>query len=87
MKKRLLQVSDHALVRYMERVLGHDLDVLRDEIAERVEAGAELGAEAVIIDGFRYALQGKCVVTIYSATAPSIRTGCVKDKRRMPDRV
>lgn len=87
MKKHLVQVTDHALIRYIERVLGHDLDDIRDEIATRVERAAEIGAEAVIVDGFRFVVDNKKVVTVHPANEPCIRTGRVKDKRRVPDRV
>lgn len=86
MKKHRVHVSDHALVRYIERVLGNDLDGLRDEIATRVERAVALRADAVIVDGFRFVVDGKVVVTVHEAHEPCKRTGCVKDKRRMPDR-
>jgi len=87
MKKPPIHASDHAIVRYLERVLGLDLNPVRAEISERVEGGVEHGASGVITGGYRFVLQGRTVVTITSASDPNKRTGCVKDKRRMPDRV
>lgn len=61
-------VSDHAVLRYLQRVGGYDIDKLREQIAERVGALAVSGAKAVVIDGYRYHLappdeRGTLVVT------------------------
>lgn len=66
--KSLTVVSDHAVLRYLQRVGGFDIDTLRGQIAERVGARAVPGAKAVVIDGFRYHLapaddRGTLVVT------------------------
>lgn len=53
MSRRVL-VSDHAVLRYLERVGGFDIESLRRQIAERLEPHAAAGAEAVNIDGYRY---------------------------------
>lgn len=87
--KTRVRISDHALVRYTERVLGMDLQPLRDQIAreleEALERGGDLdGATAVIAGGFRFVLEGQTVVTIHAHNRPDQRTGCVRDKR--PDR-
>lgn len=54
MKRPRTAVSDHAIVRYLERVEGFDIAELRLTIARRVDYAANLGASAVIVDGFRY---------------------------------
>ena len=64
-KHRVL-VSDHAVLRYLERVGGFDIETLRRQIADRLEAHAAAGAQSVIIDGHRYVMRddtGSCVVT------------------------
>ena len=67
MKRPRTSVSDHAIVRYLERVQGYDILRLKAEIAQRVDAGARAGASAVIIEGFSYKLvedaQGRPIVT------------------------
>lgn len=64
MKKPRHSVSDHALVRYLERVEGIDMDALRREIGARVDRAADGhdGMSSVIIDGFRYLLSDEAVV-------------------------
>jgi len=44
MKRSRVRVSDHALIRYLERVGGFEIERLRIEIARRVEAGVAAGA-------------------------------------------
>lgn len=54
MKRPRTVVSDHAIVRYLERVEGFDIAELRLTIARRVDYAASLGASAVVVEGFRY---------------------------------
>lgn len=64
--KPKLRVSDHAVVRYLERAGGFDIDALRAAIARRVEPAAYAGAGATVIDGLVYTIrhdQGGPVVT------------------------
>jgi hypothetical protein len=58
-------VSDHAVVRYMERVMGLDIDAVRARIAAETEAAVALGACGLKKDGFTYRLDGEVVVTVY----------------------
>lgn len=64
MKQPRTNVTDHALVRYLERVYGLDLDPVRAEIADKVALGVSLEASAVVRDGFRYVLANGNVVTV-----------------------
>lgn len=67
MSRRVL-VSDHAVLRYLERVGGFEIEALRQQIADRLEPAASTGAESVVIDGFRYVLRsdsgGPVVTTV-----------------------
>lgn len=64
MKKPVVYVTDHALVRYMERVLGVNTERLRRRIGHVVDNGVTQGASAVVADGIRYRLRRGVVVTI-----------------------
>lgn len=59
-----VRVSDHAIVRYLERVQGLDLSDLRREIEEIAAPAARCGATCVVRDGFRYVLTDGVVVTV-----------------------
>lgn len=50
-------VTDHALVRYIERVYGLDLSKLRQEIGDKVRAGATVQAKSVIHDNIEFRLE------------------------------
>ncbi|MAA97802.1 MAG: hypothetical protein CMN87_15515 [Stappia sp.] len=57
-------VTDHAVLRYLERAHGLDVDAVRAHIAGRAMTAAELGALAVKIEGVRFVLAGRTVVTV-----------------------
>lgn len=58
MSKRLsIEVTDHAIVRYLERVGGFEIDKLRHEIAARLSGCALQSDCSVMIDGYRYILR------------------------------
>lgn len=63
-------VTDHALVRYLERHLGLSLDEYRKEIAALALPAAMTGAESVVVDNIRLVFSRKedhlSVVTILS---------------------
>lgn len=67
MSRRVI-VSDHAILRYLERCGGFDIQRLRREIADRTQAGADAGAGAVVIDGHSLMIErgehGPVVVTV-----------------------
>lgn len=65
MKKSRLRVSDHALVRYMDRVLGYDVEAVRRELASKVDAAdGHDGCCGVVIDGFSYKLVDDTITTV-----------------------
>jgi hypothetical protein len=68
-------VSDHALLRYLQRVKGVDLDAIRAEIlSPTMRAAIQAGASAVNINGHLYAIRNDgCVVTVLPAGARGYR--------------
>lgn len=69
-------VSDHAVLRYLERVGGFDIAALRAEIADRVDPAAQIGASGIVIDGFtfiiRHGAMGPVVTTVVARTSMRI---------------
>lgn len=53
---KLVIVSDHALLRYIQRVHGVDIDQLRDIVFDIIEDAALAGATKFSIGGFTYAI-------------------------------
>ena len=69
-----LIVSDHAVLRYLERVGGFDISRLRCEIAARLQPAADAGAHGVVIDGHSYLIdqkgeRGPVLLTILPVTS------------------
>lgn len=66
MKRRpaLPSVTDHAMLRYLERTQGVDIAAIRRHIAGRVARGVEHGGSAVIVEGVKFVLVENRVVTV-----------------------
>lgn len=82
MKKPRTQVSDHAVLRYLERGLDIDVEGLRMALGHEVDralakAGpltSEVDASCVVIGGLRYVIvPGPIVVTITPAKSEPLR--------------
>jgi len=72
---RRFDISDHALIRYLERVGGYDLEAVRDDLSERVHratAGVS-GMTAVYIDGARFVIRNGVVTTCTKRRRESAR--------------
>lgn len=76
MKKPVTRVSDHAVLRFLERVKGLDIEAVRSSIGRRIDVASDHpGASAVISGGFRYHLQNGVVVSVTPARQPDRATG------------
>ena len=68
MKKPRVRVSDHAVLRYLERAGGFDIERLRREIGHRVEAAVAAGASGIQIGGVNFRIKedehGPVVTTV-----------------------
>lgn len=82
MKKPLAHVTDHAVLRYLERVKGIDVDEIRNELGRVVDKAVGLGAGAAIIDGIRYILDGQTIITCTEVKEAPLRGRA--NRRREP---
>lgn len=65
MKKPLYPVSDHAVLRWLERVHGMDIETIRREIGHKAAVALDHpGAEAVLVDGIKLQLREGVVTTV-----------------------
>lgn len=64
-------VSDHALLRFLERRHGLDVEAIRADIRSLVETGVRYGASGVIADGIKFILRDETVVTVSLKQWPS----------------
>jgi hypothetical protein len=70
-----VRVSDHAIVRYLERIEGLGLDIIRAEILAIAGDAAACGAKVLRKDGNAFIIDRGTVVTILP-----------DDRRRLPQR-
>lgn len=77
-----VEVTDHAVLRYLERAHGLDVDAVRRHLAERAVNAARLGAVAVTIENVKLVLIASrpdgcttTVVTVLRPGWPALRDG------------
>lgn len=59
-------VTDHFLLRYIERVHGVDMQKLREHVlTDKMKLALKSGAKSVTTDGFRYIIEDGQLVTVY----------------------
>jgi hypothetical protein len=56
MTRRRVRVTDHALVRFLERAGGFDIERLRKEIEKKVYRSAPDGATGIKVDGVQFVI-------------------------------
>jgi hypothetical protein len=61
-----LRVTDHAVLRYLERVRGLDVEAIRQHIAKVCAGPAAMGASAVRAEGVKFCISSttKTVMTV-----------------------
>lgn len=76
MKKPVIPVTDHAVLRYLERVCGVNIEAIRHRIGRKVDLCLDHPtATGVVSDGFLYRIADGRVVRIVQHSQPNIRTG------------
>lgn len=68
-----LPVSDHAVLRYLQRVCGVDIDAVRRGIHAATETARELDARGVTVDGVVYRIKSGYVATCFAGEEPGAR--------------
>lgn len=66
MKK--VHATDHALLRYLERVRGIDVEAIRAHIEKTCEGAAAMGASYVHTEGVKFAIVNHNVTTVIPNT-------------------
>lgn len=67
MSKPTISVTDHAVVRYLDRVAGIDIERIRRGIRRKVKHAVNSGAKAITVDGFSYRIEGRRIVSVVPA--------------------
>lgn len=71
-------ITDHAVLRYLERVLELDVDELRARLAKEIEAAAKIGAKSLTTAGATFVFErSRCSQHIHVTTVltPKMRAG------------
>ena len=64
-KERYIGVTDHAVVRYFERVLGQDIDKVREKLAQDVRLLNQLYADSIVnSDDMQAVVMNKKIITV-----------------------
>lgn len=69
-ERRTVVVTDHAVLRFLERVCGVDVEELRLAIAEGCERGGEAGAPVIRYGKARFLNKGGVIVTTLTTRHP-----------------
>lgn len=80
-----INVTDHALVRWLERVGGIDMDYFRDHIRSLVKEAYDAGFVTITIDDFTYVLDKK-TESLIRVLEPRQRVKKCKNKLPRNDR-
>ncbi len=87
MKKPRHTISDHAVLRYLERAQGVDVEAVRRELGRRVDAAAaeHQGLCAVHIEGMRFAIcEDGTVSTVWPSHTPKGYVGRPRHRKDIP---
>lgn len=80
MEKPILHITDHAVIRYLERVRGVDIEAVRREIRAKIALIQDYpGATGILVDGFRYVVANGAILTIHDIGKPPTPAKAVVD--------
>ena len=86
-KKKRTYITDHALMRYMQRVHNINVEKYREEMhSDEIEAMVKAGAQTVKIDGFTFICKEGRIVTTYEGRTVKGRGLKNPRKRRRNDK-
>lgn len=70
-------ISDHALLRYMERVQGIDVEDLKDDLLRRyptLKAALKSGATSITVDGISFVMKNGTVTSVIEGSTRHSRS-------------
>lgn len=80
--KRSVNVTDRAVLRYLERVMGFDIEKVREHIRGVTLDAIEAGATSKIVDGFAYELDPRSR-SVCTVLAPGMKNQTTKGRDRL----
>lgn len=76
-------VTDHALVRYLERAMGLNVELVREHILSICGGAAAFGAVCVRAEGLRFEIDGNRICTVTPDHLAPNKTGQALARERM----
>ena len=83
-----IHITDHALLRYVERVFGIDVDAVRRQIlTDGIAKCIELGASTITVNGIQFRVKDRSIVTVIGSDQKTHRKKSKAHHRgRRPER-
>jgi len=83
-----IHITDHALLRYVERVFGIDVDAVRRQIlTDGVAKCIELGASTITVNGIQFRVKDRSIVTVIGSNQkPHRKKSKAHHRGRRPER-
>ena len=64
LSKEPVRVTDHAVLRYLERAMGLNIEIVREHIQHVCAGPAAVGASCLRSEGVRFEIQNNTVITV-----------------------
>jgi hypothetical protein len=77
LSKEPIRVTDHAVLRYLERAMGLNVEIVREHISQVCSTPAAFGAVCVRAEGLRFEIRNNAIVTVAPGGAEPSRLGRV----------
>ena len=76
-----VRVTEHAILRYLERAMGFNIEAVRQHIAGICEGPAAIGAVCVRTEGLRFEIVNNTVLTVAPDRQNPSKTGIERNQR------
>lgn len=81
--KEPLRVTDHACLRYLERAMGLNVEVVREHILQICSGPAAFGAVSVRTEGVKFEIAGGAVITVLPDQGRPSKTARERNQHRI----
>ena len=81
MKHEPVRITEHAVLRYLERAMGFNVEAVRKHIADTCAGAAAIGAVCVRSEGLRFEITNNTVTTIVPDRQNPSLTGRERNQR------
>lgn len=82
-----LRVSDHCILRYLERAMGLNIEIVRGHIAGICEGAAGIGASCVRSEGLKFEIVSNTVTTVVPDGQSPSKTSRAKSQHKIKSKM